>query len=99
MPFSIKSRKDPRFYFSRKVSLEQAFIISTLRKDEAFWRLIAVGGGMFREFLVSGAFNLCLELITQVEEDSVNMSLEMYVFNPHIMGFPYELILFRKRHY
>ena len=39
---------------------------------------------MFREFLVSGGFNLCLELITQVEEDSVNMSLEMYVFNPHI---------------
>ena len=37
---------------------------------------------MFREVLVSGAFNICLELITQVEEDTVNMSLEMYVFSP-----------------
>lgn len=49
---------------------------------------------MFREVLVSGAFNLCLELITQVDEDSVNMSLEMYVFNTHMMNLSYELLLF-----
>ena len=49
---------------------------------------------MFREVLVSGAFNLCLELITQVEDDSVNMSLEMYVFNLHMPDHSYELILF-----
>lgn len=76
LPFSVKARKDPRFYFSRKVCLEQALIISTPQLDEDFKRLLSLGGGMFREVMTLGAFGLCLELITQLEEDSANLSVE-----------------------
>ena len=68
LPFSVKARKDPHFYFSRKVCLEQALIISTPRSDEDFRRLISLGGGLYREVMTFGAFGLCLELITQLEE-------------------------------
>ena len=43
LPFAVKGRKDPHFYFSRKVCTEQAFIISTPQDNEDFWRLISVG--------------------------------------------------------
>ena len=76
LPFALKARKDPHFYFSRKVCLEQALIISTPQPDEDFKQLISLGGGMFREIMTLGAFGLCLELITQLEEDSVNLSVD-----------------------
>ena len=76
LPFSVKARRDPHFYFSRKVCLEQAFIISTPQRDEDFTRIQSLGGGMFREIMTLGAFGLCLELITQLEEDNANLSIE-----------------------
>ena len=75
LPFALKARKDPHFYFSRKVCLEQALIISMPQPDEDFKQLISLGGGMFREIMTLGAFGLCLELISQLEEDSVNLSV------------------------
>ena len=77
LPFALKARKDPHFYFSRKVCLEQALIIATPQPDEDFKQLTSLGGGMFREIMTLGAFGLCLELITQLEEDSVNLSVEI----------------------
>ncbi|KAL6713864.1 hypothetical protein ACLMJK_008358 [Lecanora helva] len=75
-PFSIKARKDPRYYFSRKVCLEQALIISSPHPDPDFTRLLAIGGGMFREVMTHCALSLCLELITQVQEDEANITLQ-----------------------
>ena len=76
LPYSVKARKDPHFYFSRKVCLEQALIISTPQRDEDFTRILSLGGGMFREIMTLGAFALCLELITQLEEDNANLSID-----------------------
>lgn len=76
LPFALKARKDPHFYFSRKVCLEQALVVSMPQPDEDFKQLICLGGGMFREIMTLGAFGLCLELITQLEEDSVNLSVD-----------------------
>lgn len=75
-PFVAKSLKDPRFYFSRKVCLDQALVISSPQADQDYYRLIAVGGGMFREVINLGASTLCRELITQLEEDSINMCIQ-----------------------
>ena len=77
LPFALKARKDPHFYFSRKVCLEQALVISIPQPDEDFKQLLSLGGGMFRETMTLGAFGLCLELITQLEEDSVNLSIDI----------------------
>ena len=75
-PFAIKARKDPRYYFSRNVCLEQALVITTPQPDNDFLRLMAIGGGMFREVLTHGALTLGLELITQLQEDDRNMVLQ-----------------------
>ena len=39
-------------------------------------RIQFIGGGMFREVMTLGAFYLCLELMTQLDEDTESMSLE-----------------------
>ncbi len=75
-PFAIKARKDPGFYFSRKVCLDQALTISSPQADDDFSRLIAIGGGIFREVMTHGALALCLELTTQLQEDDRNMNLQ-----------------------
>ena len=75
-PFAIKARKDPRYYFSRKVCLEQALVIASPQSDDDFSRLMAIGGGIFREILTHGALTLGLELITQLQEDDRNMVLQ-----------------------
>ena len=75
LPYSMKAQKDPRLYFSRKVCLEQALHSASPQMDSDFSRLIASGGGMFREILKNGALHLCLEAITQLQEDEENMTL------------------------
>lgn len=73
-PFGIKA---PRYFFCRKVCLEQDRIISSLQPDKYFSLLIAVGGGMFKEIMTYGALTICLELITQLEEDDKTMNLDL----------------------
>ena len=75
-PFGIKARKDPRYYFSRKVCLEQALMISSPHTDNDFSRLMAIGGGIFREIMTHCALTVGLELITQLQEDERNMTLQ-----------------------
>ena len=75
-PFAIKARKDPRYYFSRKVCLEQALTISSPHADDDFSRLVAIGGGIFREIMTHCALTIGLELITQLQEDERNMTLQ-----------------------
>ena len=75
-PFAFKARTDPRFYFSRKVCLESSMTILSPEADTDFSRLMVTGGGLASEIFASGAFFLCLELITQLEEDGSNMVLQ-----------------------
>ena len=75
-PFAIKALSNPQFYFSRKVCLEQALLISTPPPSPEYNRLASIGGGLWRETLTHGALTLCMELITQLDEDTRNVSLE-----------------------
>lgn len=75
-PFAFKARTDPRYYFSRKVCIENA--VSLLSPpDSAYTRLITTGFGMLREVPIQAAMFLCLELIYQLEEDQRSMNLAM----------------------
>lgn len=80
-PFSVQSRTDPRYYFSRKVCLEAALAIFCHAGDEDlapgqdprivddYTRLKLVGGGSFKDVVLHAAMIIAMELIVQLEED------------------------------
>ncbi|KAG0650849.1 Transcription factor [Hyphodiscus hymeniophilus] len=89
-PFAIKARLDPRFYFSRKVSLDAAITILTYPctsspssphsldgEQDDYTRLKLVGAGYFKELLIYACIIVQLELITQLEEESPMMRNEL----------------------
>ncbi|KAK2763114.1 hypothetical protein FQN54_009749 [Arachnomyces sp. PD_36] len=66
-PFVIKARTNPLFYYSLNVSVDLGISISSPEPDEAFSRLMTIGGGFLREgFIYAGAI-LCFEYLAQVE--------------------------------
>ena len=82
-PFMIQSRKDPRFYLARKLSLESSLVItsythdptspsdSTLMRMDDFSRLNMVGRGSLKGPLsLEVIVALGFEIITQIEEES-----------------------------
>jgi hypothetical protein len=71
-PSAFKGRTDPHFHFSRKISLDSALSIISPEADDDFSRLMVTGGGLFREIISHGAFTVCIELITQLEEDGAS---------------------------
>ncbi|KKY24777.1 putative c6 zinc finger domain-containing protein [Phaeomoniella chlamydospora] len=80
-PFAHKARMNPRYYYSRKVCTESALEIITPSEvdtsdDKGWSRLLAVGGGLYREVPSHAAITLCLELIIRLEEDAANMTLQ-----------------------
>ncbi|PKY01702.1 C6 zinc finger domain protein [Aspergillus campestris IBT 28561] len=83
-PFTVQARKDPRFYYSRKASLESAMVIASYANDlclpsgplDDFSNLILVGSGSFKGPLALDIISaLGLELVTQLEEESSPQSL------------------------
>ncbi|KAI0128250.1 hypothetical protein F4776DRAFT_201282 [Hypoxylon sp. NC0597] len=66
-PFSGEARSNPLFYYSLKVSLDSAMSIIRPEPDEGFSRLMAVGGGMFREGVRYALAVITRELISQAE--------------------------------
>ncbi|KAL4805124.1 hypothetical protein BDV18DRAFT_161521 [Aspergillus unguis] len=83
-PFMVRARKDPRFYYSRKASLECAMAIAshansldlpTIPTDD-FSKLILAGTGTFKGPLGLDILSvLSLEVVTQLEESSSGQSL------------------------
>jgi hypothetical protein len=69
-PYANYARIDPRYYFSRKVSIECALATISPEKDNDFDRFITIGRGMFRGATMVAAITICLELMMQVEEES-----------------------------
>ncbi|KAI0900221.1 fungal-specific transcription factor domain-containing protein [Annulohypoxylon nitens] len=74
-PFGGEARTNPLFYYSLKVSLDSALSIISPEPDEGFSRLMALGGGMFREGIRFSLTVITRELIAQVEAQRVDGTL------------------------
>jgi hypothetical protein len=83
-PFAVKSKEDPRFYFSRKVCLDAALLIASQESSspndptpflphmDDYTRLKAVGGGFYREIIIYAAIIVGSELLKLLEEDKAS---------------------------
>ncbi|KAH7355387.1 hypothetical protein BKA65DRAFT_394092 [Rhexocercosporidium sp. MPI-PUGE-AT-0058] len=67
-PFANKARTNPLFQYSLTVSLETAMAIISPEPDEGYSRLIAIGGGMFREGIRYAMSVIGVALLSQVED-------------------------------
>lgn len=78
-PFAIKAKTNLNYYFSRKICLDSSLsllsyspspaILSSQTQGDDYTQAIVLGGGLFRNILPHAAINVCLELITQLQED------------------------------
>ncbi|KAJ5389728.1 uncharacterized protein N7496_000796 [Penicillium cataractarum] len=84
-PFTTRSAQDPRFYLSRKLSLDSALILASYADPSAsfdadetpyqdFQRLCLSGAGVFKGCLsLDIIIVISLELITQLEEEVITL--------------------------
>ncbi|MCJ1404983.1 hypothetical protein MMC11_008209 [Xylographa trunciseda] len=78
LPFAYKAKSNPLYHFSRKVCVESALALLTYPvssptshcQDEDYVRLTVLGEGFFKSVFVLANRTICLELISQLEEDS-----------------------------
>ncbi|KAI1294299.1 hypothetical protein F5Y03DRAFT_387745 [Xylaria venustula] len=66
-PFASESRTNPLFHYSQTVALEAALTFISPIPDESFSRLMATGGGMFREGFRYAASAISHELLAQAQ--------------------------------
>ncbi|RDW57165.1 hypothetical protein BP6252_13813 [Coleophoma cylindrospora] len=83
-PFAIKSKEDPRYYFSRKVCLDTALIIASHTssssrdppplpgKTDDYTRLRTVGSGFYKEITIYAGVLVGIELSMQLEEEAAS---------------------------
>ncbi|TVY68790.1 Transcription factor lepE [Lachnellula suecica] len=74
-PFASKARKDPSFHYSLEVNLNTAMAIISPEPDEYFSRLMAIGGGLFREGMRYAGTVISIELLAHVEAQSLDGTL------------------------
>jgi hypothetical protein len=83
-PFIVQARKDPRFFYSRKASLESAMVIASYADNlnlpaipaDEFSKMILAGTGSFKGPLGLDIISvLGLEIVTQLEDESSEQSL------------------------
>ncbi|KAL3428982.1 hypothetical protein BDV09DRAFT_59116 [Aspergillus tetrazonus] len=83
-PFIVQARKDPRFFYSRKASLESAMVIASYADSlnlpaipaDDFSKMILAGTGSFKGPLGLDIISvLGLEIVTQLEDESSEQSL------------------------
>lgn len=75
MSFSSKSRAEPSYRHSRQASLDAALAIISPEPDPRFRRLMALGGGMFREGQRCALTAVGLELIAHAEAQRLDGTL------------------------
>ncbi|RAQ54214.1 hypothetical protein AFGD_005539 [Aspergillus flavus] len=74
-PFATKALQDPRYYYSRKVCLDNALLLFTPQPDRNFLRMLLVSFTLFRHIMHHAAIVLYLEIVGQVEEDQAEEKL------------------------
>ncbi|KAL9621514.1 MAG: hypothetical protein Q9160_004044 [Pyrenula sp. 1 TL-2023] len=75
IPFSCRAHSNPLFHYSRKVSLDAAIAMISPEPDEAFSRLVVIGGGMFKSGIRYAGVAVSLELLAQTEAQYTDMTL------------------------
>lgn len=75
MSFSSQSRAEPSYHHSLRASLDAAVAIISPGPDAPFARLMAGGGGMFREGLRCALTAVALELLAHVEAQRLDGTL------------------------
>jgi hypothetical protein len=75
MSFSSRARAEPTYRHSRQASLDAALAILSPEPDARFARLMAVGGGMFREGQRGALTAVGLELLAHVEAQRLDGTL------------------------
>lgn len=75
MSFSSRSREEPSYRHSRQASLDAALAIISPEPDARFRRLMAMGGGMFREGQRCVLTAVGLELIAHAEAQRLDGTL------------------------
>ncbi|KAG0647547.1 Transcription factor lepE [Hyphodiscus hymeniophilus] len=76
-PWAIKARTDPRFYFSRKILLETCLEELSSLPSSDYRSILLIGSGIWRDDAATPAMNIALELITQIEEQDMNLSSDI----------------------
>ncbi|KAI0970164.1 hypothetical protein F4678DRAFT_437701 [Xylaria arbuscula] len=66
-PFASEGRRNPLFHYSQTVALEAALTFISPVPDESFSRLMATGGGTFREGFRYAAATVSHELLVQAQ--------------------------------
>ncbi|GAW12367.1 hypothetical protein ANO14919_017330 [Xylariales sp. No.14919] len=66
-PFASEARTNPLFHYSQKVTLDAALAFMSPEPDDYFSRLMATGGGMFREGFRFATSVIALELLVQAQ--------------------------------
>ena len=84
-PFAIKARKNPLFYYSRKVCLDAAMVSISPEPDEMFSRLMAVGGGLFREGIRYASTVVSIELLALIETQQRDGTLHRHAHDREIL--------------
>lgn len=75
MSYSSRSREEPTYRHSRQASLDAALAIISPEPDARFARLMALGGGMFREGQRCALTAVGLELIAHTEAQRLDGTL------------------------
>jgi len=74
-PFANKAKTNPLFHYSLTVSLDTAMAIIAPEPDQGFSRLIAIGGGMFREGIRYAMSVIGVEILSQVKTHQLDGTL------------------------
>ncbi|KAL7932882.1 hypothetical protein V8C35DRAFT_328124 [Trichoderma chlorosporum] len=74
-PFANKARVNPLFHYSLKISIDTAMTTVSPEPDEGFSKLMAIGGGLFREGIRYATSIISLELLSQVETQYLDGTL------------------------
>ncbi|KAJ5460447.1 uncharacterized protein N7458_001999 [Penicillium daleae] len=66
------ARTNPIFHYSLKLSIDAGLAIISPEPDPGFSRLVAIGGGVFRDGIRCATSAISLELLTHVETQRLN---------------------------
>ncbi|KAI0406885.1 hypothetical protein F4802DRAFT_80531 [Xylaria palmicola] len=66
-PFASEAHTNPLFHYSQKVTLDAALAFLSPEPDDYFARLMATGGGMYREGFRCATATITLELLAQAQ--------------------------------
>lgn len=74
-PFATMAHQDPRYYYSRKVCLDNALLLLTPEPDGDFDQMLLVSITLFRHIMHHAAIVLCVEIVAQIKEDQLEKKL------------------------